>query len=302
VWALAAVAAAGLVFALAMVLGGGAPQAPPPGLSAPGRVPAWVGHVVGFGGLLAGVVAVGLGTLATPWIGRRELAGPAAAAAAGWVSVTVLQLGVRAWQFDAHGGLFVGAKGEALVMQGLLAVVAAVGWTVASDAPGRGLALPAALGALLPVVLVGHSRAAADPLLAGTAVAVHVVAAAVWVGGLGALAWVATRPGESWRRTLPRYSWLALVSALALAASGVVAALGQIALDDVLSSRYGALIALKAVALTGLAVAGWLQRRHVVPRVSGSRQAFLALATLELTTMALTLALAAALAHTPPPA
>jgi len=55
------------------------------------------------------------------------------------------------------------------------------------------------------------------------------------------------------------------------------------------------------VLLTGLVVAGWLQRRYVFVGTPMLRRHFLLVAALELTTMTMAFALAVALARTPPP-
>lgn len=300
VWAAASAAAAAFVLALALLLGGGAPAEPPPGLTGPARLPAWCSELAELLGLGVGVVAVGFGAMAL--LGSREATRIAAGAAAGWTAVTVLQLGIRAWERDELGGLFGGVHGEALVIQGLCALVAAAGWAVADDAPGRLLAMPAAVVGLVPVSLVGHPRSSQHPWLAGASLSVHVVAAALWVGGLAALAWVAIARAEEWTAILPRYSWLAAGCAAAVVLSGVVAALERLTPSELITSRYGAIVSLKVALLAGLVAAGWLQRRHVVPRARTARHGFVALATFELTAMAITLALASALAETPPPA
>lgn len=284
-------------FALALVLGGGAPPPPPPGLSGPGRVPAWLGDLAAFVARVLGVVTVGLGTLGSRPFGRERLHAPAAVMAAMWAATSVLQLGLLAWELDGRAGLFDTSNGTALVLQGVFAAVATAGWTVPAHAPGRSLAWLAGIAALLPAVLAGHPRSAEHPWVAGVSVSMHVIAAAVWVGGLVALAWVALRDAD-WHSVVPGYSNVAVVCAAAVAVSGVIAALGRIGLGDVFTSKYGALIALKAVALAGLVGAGWLQRR----RVAGRWRGFVGLAAMELVTMSLTFALAVALTRTPPPA
>lgn len=293
VWATATVAAGVAVLALALVLGGGAPPAPPPGVADDSRIPAWTGEIVGYLALVAGVVAVGLGAL--------RVTAEAMAASAAWCALSVLQLGVLAWELAGRADVFAAPVGQALMAQAALAFVAACGWAVGAAAPGRSLALPAALAGMLPVVLAGHPRSAEHRWVASVSVSVHVLAAAVWIGGLLALAWLAVSRRD-WRSQLPRYSTVATGCVAALAVSGVVAALGRVGLGDLMASKYGALVVLKAVALLGLATAGWFQRQYVVRRTSTATRPFLALAAFELTTMALTMALAAALSRTPPPA
>lgn len=299
--ALALAAAGALVLALGLVLGGGAPPAPPPGLAGDVRIPAWAGDVAAYAARLAGVVAVGLGTFVARPFGRDDLRAHAGAAAAGWAAISVLQLGLLAWELDGQAGLLATPSGRALVFQAALAAVAAAGWAVTADAPGRVLAWPAAAAALLPAVLAGHPRTADHPWLAGVALSVHVLAAALWVGGFVALAWVAVA-GERWYDVAPRYSTLAGFSALAVAASGAIALLGRVTPGDLLDSRYGAIVLLKMVALVGLVAAGWLQRRHVVANGARRWRGFVALAGCELATMAITFGLAVALSRTPPPA
>ena len=299
-FAAAAAAAGALVLALALLLSGGAPPPPPPGLSGAGRVPAWIGDGAAYVARLTGVVAVGFGVFVAAPFRQERLHAPAAAAGAAWAAVSVLQLGLLAWELDGRAGVFSTDVGRALVLQTLLATVAACGWAISAEAPGRSLAAPAAVVALLPVVLAGHPQTAAQPWVAGTALAVHVVAAAVWVGGLAALAWVALDDG-GWAALAPRYSSVAVVCAAGVGVSGVVAALGRVDPGDLLTSRYGAVVALKLVALLGLTAAGWLQRRHVVGHAPGRWRGFVALAGFELVTMAVTFGLAVALSRTPPP-
>lgn len=296
----ALVVVAALVLALALVLGGGAPPAAPPGLAGPGRIPAWLGDVAALVARLLGVAAVGLGTLSWAWFGRPQLSRDAAAAAAAWTGVSVLQLGLWAWEHNGETGLFDTPTGRAIGFQAVFAGVAWAGWTVPSSAPGRTLAWPAGVAALLPVVLAGHPRTADHVWLAGTSLGIHVVAAAVWCGGLLALGWL-TLTDESWDEVAPRYSAVAAASAALVAASGVVAVLGRLGPDDLFTSRYGAIVLLKAVCLLGLVGAGWLQRRHVVGSGRRRWRGFVALAGTELVTMAVVFGLAVALSRTPPP-
>ena len=116
-FALATVAAGMMVLALALVLGGGAPVAPPPGLGSDTRVAAWVGDVLSFGTRTAGVAAIGFGMFATRWFGQSRLHTLAGAAAIAWAALTLLELGVYALEVDGRTGLFDGHIGRALAMQ-----------------------------------------------------------------------------------------------------------------------------------------------------------------------------------------
>ena len=126
-----------------------------------------------------------------------------------------------------------------------------------------------ALGSILAVLraLSSHSAGAADPLgLAVAANAVHVLAAAAWIGGLMALA-VAVTPlleGDPGGRTialatLRRFGWLAAACVGAIAVTGLLIGGALVAsVDALLVAGYGHLLMLKVglagcVALLGLA-------------------------------------------------
>lgn len=304
VWCGAVAAGALALYALVLVLGGGAPPPAPPGLPDTGRVAAWLGGFASLAALVLGVVAVGLGLIAGGLLGeaRPHLRQQTVLAAAAWVTCTLVQIVLLAWELGDRANLFDTDRGKALLVQLGAALVAAVVWAVGRRRASANVALDLALIALLPVVVTGHARAASQPVLAGIAVSAHVVGAALWVGGLAALGWLAVT-GSDWRNALPRYSRLALVCVVVVIASGLVAGIPELdSPGDLLTSSYGAVMTLKVVFLAGLVVAGRMQRAYVVERRAATGvRAFVAIAGFELTAMALTMALAAALTRTPPP-
>ena len=96
---------------------------------------------------------------------------------------------------------------------------------------------------------------------------------------------------REWGAALPRYSRLALVCVVVLTLSGVLtSALRLNSLAELVTSRYGAIVTFKVVLLTGLVVAGWLQRRYVFVGTPMLRRHFLLVAALELTTMTMAFA------------
>ncbi len=307
VWAAATTVAGLTTLALALILGGGAPQEPPPGISDAGRLPAWLSHLVDLISLGAGVITVGLGLVGSGLLdpdrnGSPRNMGPAAGAAVLWAAITVHQIGIEAWVLDGRSPLLDSDQVRALLYQLGLAVLSALFAGVIRRPPAGALAVLAALAALIPTALVGHARTADHQVIAGVAISAHIASAALWVGGLAALGWLGARGAGEWTRAVPRYSALALVAVVVIAASGTVAALD--ALDtpsELLTSKYGAIITLKLVALAGLAGAGQLQRSLVVARSAGRRRGFLVLAGFELTVMAVVFGLAGALGSTPPP-
>ena len=197
----------------------------------------------------------------------------------------------------------------------LLVVLAAVVLLVASLARAgqgpwvaRGLLLVAAAG-LLPPGFVGHSAAAADHETAVASVSVHLVAGAMWVGGLLVLALLVLsdrRVPVSGALPLVRsFSTLALGCVVVVGASGVLNGALRVGPGDLLTSAYGLLLLAKTAGLAGLVGLGWWHRRHSMSAMESTpergRAAFVRLVVVELAVMALTVAAAVALARTPPP-
>lgn len=192
---------------------------------------------------------------------------------------------------------------EAWLLTAAIAAVVAVGsravlswgWTVPLFA--------AAVGGLLPVALTGHSSAGGAHDVATNALLLHIVAAALWVGGLVALVVAGRRAGAQLSTVVVRFSGLALVCWLVLAASGVVNALVRLSLPDLFTSDYGLLVVAKAGALVALGVLGHRQRhlavRAVVQRGDGT--ALARLGSIEVLLMLGTVGLAVALGRTAPP-
>jgi putative copper resistance protein D len=302
-WCGAVIVAGVALVALALVLGGGAPPPTPPGLSDMGRVPAWIGSITSFVVVLVGVATVGFGLLGSglldrPWPAMRTVA---AGAAGWWASLTVFQFGLLSWELQGVDVLDT-TRARALLLQLLLSAAASVSWWLGRTRLVALIAMVCSLAALLPTVLVGHPRSSDHPAIATLSVSAHVVGAALWVGGLAAIGWLAAIGDARWGAALPRYSRLALVCVVVLTLSGVLtSALRLNSLAELVTSRYGAIVTFKVVLLTGLVVAGWLQRGYVFVGTPMQRRHFLLVAALELTTMTMAFALAVALARTPPP-
>jgi putative copper export protein len=303
-WCAAVIVAGVSVVALALMLGGGAPPPAPPGLSDSARVPAWAGAITSFVVVLVGIATVGFGLLGSgllhrPWPAMRV----AAAGAAGWwASLTIFQFGLLSWELRGSVDVLDTARARALLMQLVLALLAALGWWLGRTRPMTLVAMTCSLAALLPTVLAGHPRASDRPLLAAFAVSAHVVGSALWVGGLAAIAWLAMMGDRRWGDALPRYSRLALASVVVLALAGVLSAMLRLdSVTQLWNTRYGAIVTFKVVLLAGLVVAGWLQRQYVFVGTQMLRRHFLVVAAMELTTMTMAVALAVALERTPPP-
>jgi cytochrome c oxidase assembly factor CtaG/putative copper export protein len=322
VW-LPAVAAVTLVVAL--VGGGGAPQATLPGIPDPGPVTGWGLPLVRLATDLAAVCAVGLALTAAFLLpaSSARLRGERARDAGGvvWPALAMLLLALVQIPLTLSNVLaeplgsvstptllsqFVTQTdlGRALAAQMVLAAALAVTAFLVESTAGAVWLLVLALACLVPQALVGHAASAVGHTLAVGSLLVHVLAASLWVGGLLGLALAARRGVAGLRHAVPRFSTLALWCFTAVAVSGVVNAAVRLgSVEALLTTSYGGLVLAKTGALLVLAAFGQRQRSLVVPGlVRGSAPvAFAKVAVAELAVMAATFGLAVALGRTPTP-
>ncbi|MDP5183298.1 CopD family protein [Blastococcus sp. BMG 814] len=310
----------------ALVVGGGAPEADPAELSGGGALVGWGLPLVTLVGRIAAVGTVGTLLLAAVLLpGRaglpvefRRALRAASAWALVWAGATALGALLTVSRLVGTSPTSLtwsplrvfledtGAGRAALLVVALTALVGVAARRSTGVPAAASLLLVAGAALVVPAVLSGHSATAEDHLLAVTALGVHVVAATAWVGGLLALL-VHAHHGAATSEAARRFSRLALVCFLATAASGLLAAgllLGGTAgALAALGTGYGALLLAKTAGLTVLGVLGALHRRHTLPRLrAGDGRDFRRFAAGEVVLMLATVALAVALAASPPPA
>lgn len=308
-----------------------APADGPAGQALLGRIPLGWG-LSGARAVLdaAGVAAVGLTLLPLLAGGARPReSGPALATArrasivagAVWAATAAAVLWLQV--ADAIGaspldvparrvGDYLGAAvaGRAVVVAGLCGLAVAIAGALASR-PSRGIipAIPAglplvpALLGVLALPVTGHAATAPVHELAVIAVAVHVAAAAAWVGGLGAVAWLAAPRRELLAATLPRYSRLATACLVAVAGTGVLgAALRLPSGATLLSTSYGWMLLGKVAGVVTLGLLGARVRTRLLPAVAARKPVRLAgWLAVELAVMGTVIGLASVLAGTAPP-
>ncbi|WP_214369291.1 copper resistance D family protein [Pseudonocardia sp. H11422] len=190
------------------------------------------------------------------------------------------------------------AAGRGMVLTaGCAAVVLACGVARVlrpEQIPIRVALVAALLGVLTPAV-TGHASSAPDHQLAVIMVALHIGAAAVWVGGLGAMLVLVAHRRTLLGTALPRFSRLAGICVVAVAVTGVLNA--QVRLPSwaaLWTTGYGWLVITKTICLVVLAGLGGLARR----RLAAGRSPVLRWAGTETALMAATLGVAAALTQT----
>ena len=207
-----------------------------------GRPPVWRTAAVVAGGWTVAEVALVV-TAAAESSGNRIDALPASAFGAFLTDITVGQLGVVTVLCTAGASVY-----------SLLAYRTGAGWS----------SVPVVVLAVLALVarpITGHMS---QQLFGALFVAVHTVAAAVWLGVLAAMA-LTLRARGSWASTLPVYSRLAWWSVWILAASGTVnAAVDLGGFGALIDTGYGRIVLAKTVALVVLVLlarrlrTGWL--------------------------------------------
>lgn len=186
---------------------------------------------------------------------------------------------------DSAGGLRPGEIGDFLLTTGggqaRLGVVAALlgAALVAPRAPRAAAGLGAA--GLLAIALGGHASSAEPKAAAVATDLVHLLAGAIWVGGIAqiATAWLPTlrRAGDrelglsAARAVLARFGRIALPAFLVVAATGLTNALIQLGhLEALWETSYGRVLALKVVLVAAIALASYLHAFRIQPRLLGA--------------------------------
>jgi putative copper resistance protein D len=157
-----------------------------------------------------------------------------------------------------------------------------------------------ATAGLLPSALTGHAGHHASPTLAMSVLAVHIVAAALWAGGLLALIVHLRAYPAQLAAAVPRFSTAALLCVIAVGISGVLESI--ITLDGwaaLWGSSRGHLILVKSGLLVVLAGIGYVHRlRTVRSAFDGRLLPLLRLAGAELVLMGSTIGVAVVLSTT----
>ena len=161
-----------------------------------------------------------------------------------------------------------------------------------------------AMASVVPMAQQGHSAEAAGHDAAVTSFGLHVLFAAIWLGGLVTLIVIkSTLGGGRLVTVLERYSSIALICFIVVAASGYVNAELRVGSLAQLATPYGILVLIKVAALVALGLFGVVQRRVLIGRLKagGSRSTFWWIVTAELAFMGIASGVAAALARTVTP-
>ncbi len=231
------------------------------------------------------------------------------AAATGVVLLFVAQRRGAAAPLQALLGTFVG---RALLWRAAALAVSAVGLVAASTRPPRrrhaamAVAAAAALACAGVHVAAGHDAAPGlfPPIATIIGQWTHVVAAAIWFGGLAALL-LGTRgaPSEAKAASVRRFSTIAAIALVIVLVSGVGRAVGELASwRDLIGTTYGGALSIKVLLTAAIAGLGAVNRRSSVPSAPVSLWLLRRVGGGELLLAAAALVVAAVLTTAPPPA
>jgi copper transport protein len=200
---------------------------------------------------------------------------------AGWLAAAAAAAVALVETYDASGGFGPADLGDFLLANAagaarLVTVVAVLG-AVLLARRSRVAAAAAIAAALLSISFSGHANSAEPRALAVATDWVHLLAAAVWVGGIAqvAAAWVplarrvppdARR--EAMRTVLSRFGRVALPAFLLVAVSGLTSALIQLGEVSALwETGYGRVLAAKIALVGAIALASYGHAIRLRPRL-----------------------------------
>ncbi|WP_171058895.1 MULTISPECIES: cytochrome c oxidase assembly protein [unclassified Arthrobacter] len=193
------------------------------------------------------------------------------------------------------------ALGRSLAVNVLLAAAATSGAWLATRTTTAGVCTLLALGALFPLTVTAHGASNHEDAV--NLLALHLIGATVWVGGLAAMYVLRHQAGRDLVVSVRRYSRLAGGCFVLVLLSGLWSAVLRLNGADLFGTAYGVLLVLKTVALVLLGLAGWVHRARTIRDLERNPQrksGFMRLAGAELALMAVTVGLAVALGRTSP--
>ncbi|MGB3413523.1 MAG: cytochrome c oxidase assembly protein, partial [Microbacteriaceae bacterium] len=122
---------------------------------------------------------------------------------------------------------------------------------------------------IYPFAEMGHAAGGASHDVAVTGLLLHLLGAAVWMGGLATIAFLAYKNLARLHIVLRRFSALALLCFLVVAYSGAASAIIRVgSLENLFNTEYGWLVIGKVFLITVLAFFGLLQRNWVLGKMA----------------------------------
>ncbi|GAA3978262.1 MULTISPECIES: copper resistance protein CopC [Streptomyces] len=220
-----------------------------------------------IGGLLSTVATVGLQGAYSPTLDFARAGGPPSLGG----FRDALRPGTYADVLATEPGVVLAARGLLWVLAAVVLGALMQGGPGTSRSPGwRVGALAVSFGLLRTTGMAGHNSEGSRPTWGAVADFVHLLGAALWIGGLVMLtvAVLPRRRAGELAAVVPGYSRLAAVSVTAIVAAGLVLAWQVVgSYDALLHSSYGHLLLLKTAVLGTVLLAAYASRQWVRTRL-----------------------------------
>jgi copper transport protein len=169
----------------------------------------------------------------------------------------------------------------------------------------RALAIIAFVGVGLSLAMTGHAATAPPEALTRPAIFLHGLGVSIWIGALAPLVALVSKPTSATLPVVNRFSRIAALAVGVLALTGLALAIVQLDKPAALvETRYGMILSVKLVFVTGLLALAALNRFRLTPALARGENATPALKRSILLEGAIALAILAVVAgwrFTPPP-
>lgn len=188
--------------------------------------------------------------------------------------------------------------GRFLFAQFIIAIAIVIAMRFVQTALQSIIALALTLLGLIAPVFQSHSASAGSHSLAIGSLVVHVIALALWIGGVIAVILISDLDKDV---ALARFSQLALWAAIAVVLSGVTNAWSRLNFSEAWNTRYASIVIAKTILTAVLIAIGYINRKYL-KNAQGSHTRFIAqLIAGEALVMISTLILGSWLSNTQPP-
>ena len=188
--------------------------------------------------------------------------------------------------------------GRFLFAQFIIAIAIVIAMRFVQTALQSIIALALALLGIIAPVFQSHSASAGSHSLAIGSLVVHVIALALWIGGVIAVILISDLDKDV---VLARFSQLALWAAIAVVLSGVTNAWSRLNFSEAWNTRYASIVIAKTILTAVLIAIGYINRKYL-KNAQGSHSRFISqLIAGEALVMISTLILGSWLSNTQPP-
>ncbi|WP_018320181.1 CopD family protein [Bradyrhizobium sp. WSM2793] len=232
------------------------------------RVGLYVGLFIGVGGVFfARWVAWSMTGMAVPRM-ALALGLPSAVASVGALGLDLLGLPLAALATAAPWKVALATSAGPALLVAVLAMLLAL-IALRSAWYARALAIMALVGVGLSLAMTGHAATAPPEALTRPAIFLHGLGVTIWIGALAPLVALVSKPTIATLAIVNRFSRIAALAVGVLALTGLALAIVQLEKPGALvETRYGLILSVKLVLVTGLLALAALNRFRLTPALA----------------------------------